>query len=147
MALTTSSDVSGCLEVTVGYGNLIRFDSGKFGIEFDSTGGTDERIWGKDPTCGDMTSQVFFLEYVQLASDATGGPISLVDGSGGSRIVTLTGTDTTVVGGGAGIGVWDFRDDPLRCLTADSTQSLCMSSAVKGYCGGFLKGYWGPKGL
>ena len=138
-------DVSGCLEVSSGFGNLLRFNSGKFGIEFDSTGGADERIWGKDPTV-DMTAQVFYLEQVQLAAgESTGGVISLVDGSGGLKIVTLPNGD--ISSGGGMIGVWDFRDDPLRCLTADSTQSLCMSSTVNGRCGGFIKGYWGPKGL
>ena len=134
-------DISGCLEVSSGYGNFFKHDSGKFGIEFDSTDGTDERIWGKDPTV-DATKSTFYLEYVQLSGDATGGPISLVDGSGGSKIVTLVCSDTTVIGGSL-FGTWDFRGDPLKCLVAENTQSLCMSSTVKGYCGGFIKGYWG----
>jgi len=136
-------DVSGCLEVSSGYGNLLRYDSGKFGIQFDSTGGVDERIWGKDPTV-DVTAQAFYLEYAQLFGCPSGGPISLTDGSGGSKIVTVGGSDVSY--GGGSQAVWDFQRDPLKCLTADSTQSLCMSSAANGYCGGFVKGYWGPKG-
>ena len=138
-------DISGCLEVSSGYGNLMRFDSGKFGIEFDCTGGADERVWGKDPTV-DVTASVLYLEYIQLAGDSTGGLVSLVDGSAaGKRVVTLPCSDTTVIGGNAGIGVWDFRNDPIICMTAENTQSLCISSTVKGYCGGFVKCYWGPK--
>ena len=68
---------------------MLRFNTGHFGIEFDSTGGVDERIWGKDPTV-DVTGQGFFLEYVQLsAGDSSGGTVSLVDGSAGAKIVTL----------------------------------------------------------
>jgi len=145
MALTTGADGSGCLEVTVGYGNMMRFDSGKYGIEFDSTGGVDELIWGKDPTSC-VTASVFFLEYVQLASrDITGGGISLTDGSLGMKIVSLGDGDAS--GGGPTNGVWDFRGDPLRCLTAESTQSLCMSSTINGHICGFVKGYWGSAGL
>ena len=137
-----AADLSGCLEVSTGYGNLLRFNSGHFGIEFDSTGGVDERIWGKDPTAC-VTGAVFYLEYVQLSTgDSTGGTVSLVDGSAASvKIVTLQSGDVSY---GSGMsGVWDFRDDPLRCLTACNTQSLCMSSTINGRCGGFIKGYWG----
>jgi len=140
-----SGDVSGCLEVSLGYGNLLRFDSGKFGIEFDSTGGIDERVWGKDPTA-DVTAQAFYLECVHLSSgDSSGGTVSLTDGSGGAKIVTLQSGDASYSGGLS--QSWDFRGDPLRCLTAESTQSVCMSSTVNGLCGGFIKGYWGPAGL
>lgn len=138
------ADVSDCLEVSSGYGNLIRFDSGRYGVEFDSTGGADERIFGKDPTMVGFTAAVLYVDYIYLYSCATGGPISLCDGSGGSRIVSAGGSDVSYVNGAW--GVWDFKDDPLVCMTAESTQSLCMSSAVNGYCGGFVKCWWGVAG-
>jgi len=146
MALVTSSDMSGCCEFTVGYGNFLHFNSGKYGIEFDSTGGTDERIFGKDPTNADITKSAFWLEYIQLtAGDSSGGALSVMDGSTGLKIVTLPAGDSSYSGGLS--QVWDFKDDPIACLTADATYSLCMSSTVKGFCGGFIKGYWGPVSL
>lgn len=139
------ADVSSCLEATSGYGNLIMFNSGRYGVEFDSTGGVDELIWGKDPTIAEITKSVLYVDYIYLFGCATGGPISLCDGSGGARIVTAGGSDASY--GGGSWGMWDFRDDPLRCLTAESTSSLCMSSTVNGHCGGFVKCWWGPAGV
>lgn len=135
-----SGDVSGCLEVSSGYGNFLSFNTGHFGVEFDSTGGADERLFGKDPTV-DVTGSVLYVEYIQLFGCPTGGPISLTDGSGGARIVTVGGSDASYGGGDS--AVWDFKDDPLKCLVAENTQSLCMSSAANGHCGGFVKCYWG----
>jgi len=136
-------DISGCLEASAGYGNLIRFDSGKFGVSFDSTGGVDERIWGKDPTV-DVTASALYIEYIQLTGCATGGPVALIDGSTGQAIVSLANSDASYGGGGLS-GVWDFRNDPLVCLTAETTQSLCISSTVNGHLAGFIKCGWGPK--
>lgn len=137
-------DVSGCLEVSSGYGSLTKFSSGHFGISFDCTGGTDERIWAKDPTV-DATNNACYLEYVQLAACGTmgGGPIALTDGSGGATIVGLAAHDGTLTLNGC-FGAWDFRDDPLVCLTADNTQSLCVSSTSEAQITGFIKCYWGP---
>ena len=142
-------DVSGCLEVSSGYGNFMRFNSGKYGVAFDSTGGTDERIFGKDPTMNldDATyvgGNSLYLYYVQLAGCASGGNIALIDGSGvGQAIVTLAIGDITPTSGHQS-EVWDFRDDPLICLTADNTQSLCVSSTINGHISGFIKCGWGP---
>jgi hypothetical protein len=134
-------DVSGCLEVSSGYGNLTRFNSGKFGVSFDSTGGADERIWGKDPTV-DATKSVLYVDAIQLAACASGGNVALIDGSGGSPLVTLANSDVSY--GGGVREYWDFRDDPLVCLTADNTQSLCVSSTLSGHISGFVKCWWGP---
>ena len=136
-------DVSGCLEVSSGYGNMIRFDSGKFGVSFDCTGGVDERIWGKDPTV-DVTAQGLYIEYIQLTGCATGGPTALIDGSdAGQAIVSLANSDASYGGGGLS-GVWDFHNDPIICLTAENTESICISSTVNGHVAGFMKCYWGP---
>lgn len=137
-------DFSGCLEVSSGFGNMLRFNSGKYGISFDCTGGVDERIWGKDPTV-DVTVNALYLEYVQLATCGTagGGPVALVDGSAaGQAIVTLAAHDGTLTLSTE--GSWDFRNDPLICLTADNTQSLCVSSTANAFVSGFIKCYWGP---
>ena len=136
-----TGDVSGCLEVSSGYGNLLKFDSGRFGVSFDSTGGVDERIWGKDPTA-EVTASSLYIEYLQLAGCATGGPLAFVDGSAGQAIVSLANSDTSY--GGGAVGSWDFRGDPIRCLTAESTQSICISSTVNGHLSGFMTCYWGP---
>jgi hypothetical protein len=141
MALTTGPDISGCCEFTIGYGNMLKFDSGKYGVEFDSTGGVDERIWGKDPTAVNA-KQCLYVEYIHLFGCPTGGPISLTDGSAGARIVTAGGSDVSY--SGSSWGLWDFKGDPLICITAEGTQSLCISSTINGYCGGFLKCWWGP---
>ena len=150
MALTTGAnagDMSGCVEMTVGFFGYNRFNSGKIGIGWDYTGGSDERVFGKDPTmiAGDTTvfNNALYLEYIQLAGCASGGPVALIDGSTGVPIVTLAQGDTTAHNG-ANSQVWDFRDDPIMCLTAESTVSLCISSALPGHVSGYIKCSWGP---
>ena len=133
-----AADLSGCIEASAGYYGFFRFTTGSIGISFDSTGGTDERIYGKDSTSAtDITRAKFHLEYLQLSCSS--GPIALLDGSeDGTTIAPLAcGTDS------ANSGTWDFRDDPLVCLAAENTQSLCISSPDAGHMGGFIKGYWG----
>lgn len=144
MALTTGSagDISGCIEATVGYFGLNNFNSGRYGISFDFTG-DDERIIGKDPTSVGA-GNALYIDYVQLATCGTGavGQVALCDGSGGVPFITLTAHDGTLTSGN--VGVWDFKDDPLVCLTADNTQSVCISSAASAQTSGFIKCYWGP---
>ena len=139
-----TGDVSGCLEVSSGYGNMLRFESGKFGISFDCTGGIDERIWGKDPTAV-YGATALYVDKIQLATCGTGGggPIALIDGSAaGEAIVTLAAHDGTLSSWNE--GTWDFKGDPLVCLTADNTQSLCVSSTTNAFISGFIKCWWGP---
>jgi len=134
------ADMSGCLEVTSGYGNYLRFDSGKFGIFFDGTGDAVERIWGKDPTA-DVTGAVCLLHKVHL-SCATSASIGLFDGSGGGGIVRLRSSELTATAGAT--EMWDFEDDPIVCLTAENTQSLSVC-AGDGLVSGFLKVSWGTR--
>ena len=135
------ADISVCLEASTGYGNLLKFDSGRYGVSFDSTGGVDERIWGKDPAVG-VSASTLYVEYLQLTGCATGGPLAFIDGSTGQAIVSLANSDASY--GGGIEGSWDFRGDPLKCLTAESTLSLCVSSTVQGFLSGFIKCHWGP---
>lgn len=134
-------DVSACLEVTDTYGNLLKFNSGKFGIAFDGTG-DDELVWAKDPTA-DVTDAVLYIDYIQLAACGTGaaGHVAICDGSEGEAIVSLATHDGTL--GSGNEGTWDFKDDPLVCLTAESTQSLCVSAAASAQFTGFIKCWWG----
>jgi hypothetical protein len=136
-----TGDMSGCLEVSSGYGNMLRFDSGKFGISFDSTGGVDERIWGKDPTAV-YGAMALYIEQIYLTGCASGGNVALCDGSGGEAIVTLANSDVSYGGGVS--QEWDFGNDALVCMTADNTQSLCVSSTIDGFVSGFVKCWWGP---
>lgn len=152
MALTSGAkdgDMSGCVEMTVDYFGYNRFNSGKIGVTWDYTGGSDENIIGKDPTIGldDLTGalkkQALYVYYLQIAGCASGGPVAICDGSDGAPIVSLALGDDTA-SKGANSQVWDFRDDPLICLTADNTQSLCVSSATNGHIAGYVKCGWGP---
>lgn len=153
MALTTGAkdgDMSGCVEMTVDYFGYNRFESGKIGICFDFTGGSDENIIGKDPTMGqgDTTGAcktlALYVDYIQLnaCSTGAGGPVAICDGSGGVPFVSLAIHDGSLTSSNS--ASWDFGKDPLVCLTADNTQSLCVSSAANAYISGFVKCYWGP---
>lgn len=150
MALTTGAkngDLSGCVEMTIGYFGYTRFSSGKMGITFDCTGASDENIVGKDPTIGldnligACKGLALYVDYIQLSCGTT-GTIAICDGSDGGPIVDLASGDTS--GGSSNAGTWDFKDDPLVCLTADNTQSLCVSSEFGGQIAGFIKCGWGP---
>jgi hypothetical protein len=132
-------DVSDCVEMSDGYFGFNRFNSGRFGIAFECTGDGVERIWGKDPTV-DVSSSVCYLEYLQLS--CASGEVGLYDGSDGTLIGGIKVSDVTP--NGTPNSVWDFKGDPLMCLTADNTKSICISAA-DGHVSGFLKVYWGPK--
>lgn len=133
------ADFSGCIEFTAAYCNFFNFNSGKFAVSFDCTGDEQKAIIGKDPTSAtEITKQVFFLEYAQLGCTTTSA--RLWDGSGGGFICGVLGSD--VSGVSANTQSWDFRGDPMRCLTAESTQGICLSSGDGRVCG-FIKGFWG----
>jgi len=131
------ADVSASIEFSASYVNLNRFNSGHLGISFDCTGDTQKAIVGKDPTCVDGNA-AFHLEYLQFNC----GTVSarLYDGSGGS-LMFGGGNDSSVSYNNMTL---DFRDDPYKCLVADNTQGICLSSG-DGNVSGFIKGYWGPK--
>ena len=147
MALTTGNagDMSNCVEATVGYFGYNRFDSGALGVSWDFTANASELIVGKDPALNsnDATtfSNVLSLKYLQL-SCGSGGPVALYDGSTGTLIAAIAGVS---VGGGNSC-TWDFHKDPLMCLTADNTHSLCISSA-DAMNTGFIKCSWWPPSL
>ncbi|MHC4603983.1 MAG: hypothetical protein ACYS6W_11715 [Planctomycetota bacterium] len=134
-----ANDVSGCLEMTAAYASFNRFDSGLYGVGFDCTGNASERIWGKDPTAC-VTASTCYLHYLALTCGSS--TVNLVDGSGGAQI-TCPLAFIDVTSGGPQSIVYDFRDDPLALLTAENTQSLCIS-ATNGYVQGFMKLSWGP---
>ena len=134
-----ANDVSGCLEMTAGYGFFNRFDSGLYGVGFDCTGNGTERIWGKDPTAC-VTGSSCYLHYLVLTCGSA--TADLVDGSGGSKIFgAMAIADATAPSGNT--AVYDFRGDPLVLLTAENTQSLCVT-ASNGRVQGFMKLSWGP---
>jgi hypothetical protein len=140
MALTTGAgEVSACLEMTIGYGSVYRFDSGRIGISFDFTGNSQEKIWAKDPTSV-TGNQVWYLEY--LSFGCSSGTVNVYDGSAGAFMFGLQVPIEASASGSAEIQ-HDFKDDPLVCLTTDNTQSICIS-ATNGFTHGFFKGYWGP---
>lgn len=137
MALTTAADYSGCIEFTVGYCGFQRFDSGKFAVSFEWSGASGERIYGKDPTLLGITASVLYVDMIQTSCSS--GHINLYDGSGGTL---LPGSIACTSGAAAAVNILDFGKDPLRCLTADTTSSLCVS-ADNGWVAGFIKCHWG----
>jgi len=137
-----TGDISGCFEISSGYGNFYKFDTGKtgpWGVYFDNSGDGVERIWAKDPTY-DATKSVLKLYYVHL-SCTTAVSVGLFDGSDGEGIVRLRTSDVTYANTGNS-EVWDFRDDPLVCMTAENTKSLSVC-AGDGWVSGFVKVGWG----
>jgi len=138
-----AGDISNCFAVCTGYGNFVRFDSGHVGVSWDLTGeGTERLIW-KEPSC-DLTAAVFYLEYVQIAIGCGSGFCTLNDGTTPTApIVGLPLSDSS--GFGKVSQEWDFKDDPVRCLTACNTQALCITVGDS-YATGFIKGYWGTAG-
>jgi hypothetical protein len=132
-----AGDISLCLEFTATHANFNKFNSGHIGVSWDCTGDEQKSVICKDPTC-DLTGSVFYLEYLQLGCGSTDQRI--YDGSGGLILAAVLVSDVT---GTFNTETWDFRDDPLRCLVAESTQGLCISSGDGNVCG-FLKGYWNP---
>ncbi len=130
-------DLSGCIEFSASYVGYYRFNSGRIGVSFDCTGDEVKAIIGKDPTV-DLTAQAFYLE--QLKMNCGSCQANLYDGSGGQFLVGI-GSDNTAALGGSIDCAWN--QDPLVCLTAESTQGICLSSD-DGRVSGFIKGYWGP---
>lgn len=131
------ADMSACVEFSAGYFGYFRTTTGHIGLSFDCTGDTQRALICKDPT-GDWTRSVFYLEFLQLGCSSTS--LRVYDGSGGQFIAGILASD--ISGGYMNWGIWDFRDDPIRCLTACNTSGICISSG-DGYVNGFLQGYWG----
>ena len=131
-------DFSDCVEMTAAYANYTESQLGRVVVSFDCTGNAGERIYGKDQTAVAGTA-VFNLEYVQLACSSAS--VRLYDGSAGGFICGIVGSDASSETNL--YGTWDFRNDPLKTLVTDNTQSLCIS-AGNGHTCGLIKGYWGP---
>ena len=87
-------------------------------------------------SAADHTRHNLYVEMITLACGT--GYANIYDGSTGNQIVGLYCTS-----GGNMSHTWDFRDDPLRTLGTDTTDSLCISSTAPLSC--FISGYWGPK--
>lgn len=132
------ADFSANYEVSSGYGGYHLFESGKFGIYFDCSGDGVERIWSKE---ADTTQNVCLLHYVHL-SCTTVASVGLFDGSDGDGIVRLRTSDVTYVSQGNS-QTWDFKDDPLICMTSDNTKSISVC-AGDGWVSGFIKVSWAP---
>lgn len=130
-----SVDLSKCVEASAGYYSYMQTSLGHIIVQFDGTGNDYERIYGKDPTCC-VTQSVFYLEYFQI-NCATGG-VSLLDGSNYSSIFGDFRDSSS-----PRKESWDFRKDPLRCLTGCFTESLSIA-VNNGFYQGILMGYWGP---
>lgn len=135
-------DFSDNFEVSSGYGNFYRYESGKFGIYFDNSGEGVERIWSKE---ADTTLNVCLLHYIHLSCSTTVA-VGLFDGSDGEGIVGIkTGDDAGDTSAPMHASqTWDFRDDPLVCLTADTTKSISVC-AGDGWVSGFIKVSWGTR--
>lgn len=122
--------------------------SGQIHVCSFNNGNDSYKIYGKDPTITDITRQCFYLTGVQMFC-STGTLFRLMDGSVGATtdrnvIVSLASSCDA----GANSASWDFHDDPMVCLTAEHTSTLCISADVS--CGLWsvnLQGYWGPKPL
>lgn len=115
--------------------------SGKIGVSFDYTGsGVTLPVYGKDAVSFPSGSRTaaFYLTEVWL-SCGTVGQVGLKDGSTGTDILRI-GCGST----GANAIYWDFKHDPLICLTADASVSLCISLAGNGMVAGRVNGFWGP---
>ncbi len=132
-------DISTNVEMTAAYCNFYRTDLGRFALEFDSSGAASERILAKDPTGGSQAGNCFHLEILKLV--CTSGEVRLFDGSGGVSIFEIPGIVEMSRGRDTPFSL-DFRPDSLRCLTADNTQSLCIS-AGNGFWSGFVTGWFG----
>jgi hypothetical protein len=135
-----ATDFSGCIEMTAAYANFHYLRDRNFVISFDCTGNGNDLVYGKDSTTAtDITKSTFFLEEFQLSCTSGGSYIGIYDGSGGSEIMH----PIYCVSGKGGHQTWNFEKEPLRCLTAESTQSLCISATQNGFITGYIKGHWG----
>lgn len=120
--------------------NIKRFASGKYGVTFRAvaTEASVTHLFEYSDAAGDNTVGLPFVcnvEYMQL-SCGTGGNAHILDGSAGKTLVAVLG-DTSDT---AYSETWDWRDDPLVCLTtADNTSVLCVDMTEAGAYQGFIK--------
>ena len=124
-----------------------RFDSGKYGTSFQAvaTEASVTHLFEYSAFAGDATAGNRFSCYVDLIqmSCNTAGRPHLRDGSSGDSLVgSQPPSDVTMQSYSQ---TWDFRDDPLICLTAaDNTSVLAIDMTVAGAYTGFVKYHIGP---
>ena len=123
------------------------FDSGKFGTAFAAVAteaSVSHLFEFSDVIGGDNTAARMscYVSYIQMSCNSAGRP-HLRDGSSGTSIVaSQPPSDVTIPQGYS--QAWDFRDDPLVCLTADGTSVLAVDMTVAGAYAGFVKYHFGP---
>ena len=112
--------------------------NGQMSVEFEVTAiPVAGWILGKSTDVPDLSRQVFYLTEIWLSCGTS--TVRIFDGSTGDAIVGLSCASS-----GATSQHWDFRHNPLLCLTADSTTYLCVSSNGIN-ASGHINGYWGAK--
>lgn len=114
------------------------FLSGKSGVSFYAT--ATEASVSLLVDAADFSTASVYVDLIQLSCSSAGGP-AIYDGSSGDSITGRLACGTEVFHS----QVWDFRDDPIQCLGADTTDTLCVSMAGAGPYQGFMKYHWGPK--
>lgn len=113
------------------------FNSGKWGHSFYCV--ATEASVTLIVDAADHSQSAAYIEYIQL-SCSSGSLPAIYDGSAGSSV-----TGRLTCGTGAFTSQeWDFKDDPVVCLGADDTETICVSVSAAGPYQGFIKGYWGP---
>ena len=112
--------------------NDVSFLSSKFGVSFLGIGAGTDII--KTP---DSTTRDFYIEMLQLACSSEIS-VEVFDGSTGTGVMTLSCASASAVS-----QLWDFRDEPMKLLNNDTTDSLCISVVGDGLYTGFVKGFIG----
>lgn len=120
------------------------FNSGKFGVGFRATAteaSVSHLFEFSTAIGGDNTNAKFscYVDSIQMSCGSQGGA-HIRDGSAGDSIVgALAG-----ISGSSYSEKWDFRDDPLVCLTADGTSVLSVDMTLAGKYQGYVKYHFGP---
>lgn len=130
------SDITKNIEMTAGYFTYQTSLQDRFCLGWEFTGGSSERLFCKDPTCGNQAGNCFYLETFQIS--CTSGSADAFDGSAGSKLWGFACSSMV----GAQLFM-DFRPNAIKCLTADNTSSFCIS-ADNGYVSGHITGFFGP---
>ena len=131
--------------------NTNKFLGGRFGTSFHSVA-TEASVTHlfefSTAVGGDNTNAKFscYVDYLQMSCNSAGRP-HIKDGSSGGSLVGSQppAVDTTDAPGSQSYSqAWDWRDDPLVCLTADGTSVLSIDMTVAGAYTGFVKYHFGP---
>ena len=124
-----------------------RFNSGKFGTAFAAVAteaSVSHLFEFSVAISGDNTNARFscYIDYIQMSCNSAGRP-HLRDGSAGTSIVaSQPSSDVTIPQGYS--QAWDFRDDPLVCLTVvDDTSTIAIDMTVAGAYQGVVKYHFG----